>query len=604
MSQQTSSRSNCAILITASLLAVLLPMSQLLRPGLAPRVNDWENSLWAAGYTGQYLLAHHALPGVFNTDKFVGHPAPVFYGPLLFPFLGVLGDVVGIGPAVRGAVMLAWTLQFFLAFRLVRLVTASRLKGLAAAAMVCWAIYPLTNLYNRGAIAEFFGTTLLFCAACAGGLAVLEPDRRRRIAFGLLCGLCGAAAAGSHAITAVVGGISLLCLAHATLLLGAPPTKQTLLRRYAATAALGLAAAVAVSAWLFATLEFSGRLHVASVGASLGFIPEYDAWYVRLSPVPLPTPASGILSVGIPATPYLDPQLNSAMLALLLWTLFTLWRTKRQIGTAKAQSAEPAGAALLLRVSLVLFGAAFLLSVVPGIGWHLPAAVGGLIQFAYRLVTYQNLAIFVALVATLALGAQPAGLPARLQKADTVAWALALALSGVGLTVKLAHAAWALGPASAEAAWAADPSRLGKMPDTYYGERDYVVVDESRMLASESRARLQNVTTVDLPLSNSFGEPGAAPLDEPADRWVRTDVIAFSWNRLVLDGRVLPPAQTRDAPNRLAARVHAGRHTLGYAFDPPLAWRVLRVVSFATAIVWAALVAVLFACRIRAGIRR
>ena len=231
----------------------------------------------------------------------------------------------------------------------------------------------------------------------------------------------------------------------------------------------------------------------------------------------------------------------------------------------------------------------------PEIGWHLPAAVGGLIQFAYRLVTYQNLAIFVALVAALAIGGRPAALSPRLQKADAIAWAAALALSGVGLTAKLAHAAWALGPATAEATWAADSSLLARMPDTYYGERDYVVVDESRMLANEPRAQLQNVTTVALPLGDRFGEAGAVQLDEPADRWVRTDVIAFSWNRLVLDGRVLPPAETRDAPNRLAARVPAGRHTLGYAFNPPAAWRVLRVVSFATAIVWATGVVILIA---------
>ncbi len=379
--------------------------------------------------------------------------------------------------------------------------------------MLCWAIYPLTNLYNRGAIAEFFGTTLLFCAACSAGLAVLEPDRRNRVAFALLCGLFGAAAAGSHAITAVVGGIILLCLTPATVQLGSPPTKEALRRRYAVAAGLGLAVALAVSSWLYATAEFTGRLHVASLGQSLGYIPEYDAWYVRLSPVPLPTPANGLLSVGIPATPYLDTQLNSAMLALLLWTLFSLWRTKRQEpggGTRNGRGVPRTTANLplrgsvksgpsrgppvrdsgLLRSSLVLLVAAFLLSVVPELGWHLPAAIGGLIQFRYRLVTYQNLAIFVALVAAWEIGRHPsAALPARLQRADTIALAAAVFLSGVGLTVKLAHAAWALGPATAEAAWAADPSRLNRMPDTYYGERDYVVVDEARMLSHEPRAK-------------------------------------------------------------------------------------------------------------------
>ncbi len=106
-----------------------------------------------------------------------------------------------------------------------------------------------------------------------------------------------------------------------------------------------------------------------------------------------------------------------------------------------------------------------------------------------------------------------------------------------------------------------------------------------------------------MPLGDSFGEPGAVQFDEPADRWVRTDVVAFPWNRLVLDGRVLSPGETRDAPNRLAARVPAGRHTLAYAFDPPAVWRVLRVVSFATAIAWAGLVIALLAVFVRRRVR-
>jgi hypothetical protein len=114
------------------------------------------------------------------------------------------------------------------------------------------------------------------------------------------------------------------------------------------------------------------------------------------------------------------------------------------------------------------------------------------------------------------------------------------------------------------------------------------------MLYKEPLAQLRDVTVVTLPLGERFGDTGALRLDEPADCWVKSDVVAFPWNRLVLDGRVLPPAQTRETPNYLAARVPAGRHSLGYAFDPPAMWRILRGVSFMAAIAWSLVVVMVF----------
>jgi len=97
MSRQPYTRSGRAVLLVASTLAVLLPMSQLLRPGLAPRST-----------TGKTPFGRRDIP-VNTSSLTIRSPAcsiPTslsssgtrLYGPLLFPFLGALGHVFGNRP--------------------------------------------------------------------------------------------------------------------------------------------------------------------------------------------------------------------------------------------------------------------------------------------------------------------------------------------------------------------------------------------------------------------------------------------------------------------------------------------------------------------------
>src|SRR5688572_30554632 len=171
---QTLQRLRGVELLVAAVV-ILLPLAPLLLPGYRSTINDWGNTLWGVGYTKTYLARHGSFPAIFNTDRVVGHPVPMLYGPLLYPMLAIPAVAFGADWGMRVSVAGIWCLQFALVHRLIRVISESRVLAMTVGALVSWAVYPLTNLYNRGAGNELFATVFLTCAACAGTLALVEP---------------------------------------------------------------------------------------------------------------------------------------------------------------------------------------------------------------------------------------------------------------------------------------------------------------------------------------------------------------------------------------------------------------------------------------------
>src|SRR6478609_907333 len=126
-------------------LIVLLPLIPLLAPdgcfGL-----DWPSHLWLTAYYSEYFKQHLSFPEVIHTAQLAGMPYPVFYGVLLYPYLGVLGAVVGAAWAMRVAVAVVFLLQAWQVFRLTLQAGRDRNFALVVAAATSWSIYGLTNL--------------------------------------------------------------------------------------------------------------------------------------------------------------------------------------------------------------------------------------------------------------------------------------------------------------------------------------------------------------------------------------------------------------------------------------------------------------------------
>jgi len=249
----------------------------------------------------------------------------------------------------------------------------------------------------------------------------------------------------------------------------------------------------------------------------------------------------------------------------------------------------------------------------------------GVVQFGYRFVTYQNLFLFTGLVALLACRFEGAGEAPEKDPPDlvesgvvTAAWAV----GAIGLVIKLTHV-WAIagtGPAGGPEYRADEISNVRRIiearqvpsdpnvrPPRGYGlgreDRD-ALVDMPKLFTAAGDYAISAgyapvdgsipIGELDLPVGTGaqFGIPQPATVSLSRDVWAVTSVLAFPWNDLEVDGRLLPRSELRLGRNRLAIRLGPGSHTVLARTAPDGAWLWLRRLSLSTFLVWVLLAAV------------
>jgi hypothetical protein len=545
--------------VSAASACIVAPLCLLLVPH-GNFTDDWLNNLWMIAYRRAFFAANFSFPRVFNVFDHVGIPQPIFYGPLLYPLLAILSEPLGAPTAVRLACLGLWTMQFWLIYRLARSVGASRGESLAAGALMSWSIYPLTNLYNRCALAEFFGTGLLLCSLCAGGLALNHPLPSRRRAFALLAALLAALAIGSHAPTALVGCPLLVLFAVAASFSG---------RRLGSLARLALLVLVIVSPWLYAVALFSSRLtislpnefsHIYGVWTRFADI---DSLPTRFWPVPLADSGGSL-------TQHLDAQWNFPLALLAGWNAAIALR-RRPVPRHLAMIIVSAFAAIVLLA----------LSVSETLQDLLPRQVAAAIQFPYRLVSHANIALLVLLIS--GWQARPPHAPASVSRThgNRTILAICLLLSLAALAVKLRHAAAVLRVDPSIDARLTDEN-LAALPQRFVGQSDYSLQVAARAITDA------DVSGSRTPLAKLDGPAGLGPLRPvgdvsitvPSATWIMTSVLNFPWDRLILDGRDVPFDEAHNLYFHQTVKVPAGSHTFGYRFDPDPVWVFLYRLSW------------------------
>jgi hypothetical protein len=569
-----------------SVLAVLVPCSLLLplRDGFAL---DWVNHLWVISYFGDYYRAHGCMPSVLTTPQLAGEPMPIFYGYLFYPLLGWLSACVGPHAAVRLAVVGSLGLQFVLVRSVLRSLGCARGLALVCACLVAWATYPLTNLYNRSALTEFFAGAWLTCAACCWFLFWRAGMSRPLWAHALGFALFSALAAGTHPITAWMGAWLFAVLAAAGLLAG---RGDLLCRRLLVLGVAGAGVVLCLAPWLYATALFCRSLPMApSVPAPLITFDGIDQWYVRFFPLPLDLRCVR-QDPGVVPSAYLDAQANVPLLVLVAVALARLFLSG---------SWRPGGFALGA-VALVGVYLAFsvTLSLVPGATRLLPAPFTGA-QFAYRWVNQINLALFVLLcVGLLVRGRGGEALPPL--GLGGVFLGCVLTWAGAGLLIKLAHAAF-----TRQQGVMVNYQPGPQLPLIFYTAGGYSTPALYRgPLRQDAGPALRRHWEVDS--AAAYGT--ARPLRVRADRPGRliTSAEGFAWNRLHLDGRAVSPRETQlvgypefiDPTGRLpwnlqAVVLPAGEHVVEYRFEPDPLWtglaRLSRLALAAVALGWVVL---------------
>lgn len=597
------------LLTATTLVAItLVPLLPLMCVGLWPNHPDIDSATWQVARMGRFFAVHGAFPSSLESERFAGSTLPAFYAPLLFPLLSLVCNVVGAEWTLRLAVVAVWSLQGLLVFKLFRKIAARTSWGLGVTALVSWTIYPLNNLYHRGGVAECLATALLISALCAGCLALTERRRTVKVAFALLCVWCGALAAGSHSITAVLGGLTAGCLTLAAMPVGLRRRRgklraklqsanqcfsQERRRRWAALTVLTGVLLLTAAPWLYVTFLYGHRVAVASKTSSLVHQPGHDSLSVRLMPFPLNDSPD--------YWPHNNTQLNTPLLILLAMSLLRLtksWRSTQGIARRRFAALWREWGSVL-RVGLVLLILSIALSTSSVLVQNLPKSFA-FVQYAYRLINVSNIAMLAALLSACAITRPQVGVDQK-GWVHRCVWIVVLGISAIGMGMKLSLAFHTLVPAKLAATWRQFPDSAAQAPPRFHAQKDYAITNEARLLAHEPVSAFQTVRSVVLPVGtgSQFGVTQRVELHQVQGSWVQTSVVSFPWNQMLLDSLPVPPEQVREVNQHLAVYVPKGTHTVGYQPQPDDFWQFLRLISVVSFVALSACTLVSFGITIK-----
>lgn len=538
---------------------------------------DWYNHLWLTGYPGEYLRQHGALPIVINTTEQAGLPFPIFYAPVFYPLLAPLTAWVDPGLVIRAVVLLVTALQLHLISAALRANAVPPWIARGVACLVIWAIYPLTNLYNRSAITEYVATALLTCVLATWFLLLRadQPSERKRYGLGL--GLLFTLAAGTHAITALYSLPVLVLMVVAAYHEGGRDRAfwSAVVRALVPPVALS---AIVLAPWLYALRKFSRYLAINQGDSSPDFfIHSIDRWRTRFSPLPS-DPRTLRLPLPKVSTPYLDAQINIAILVLLIGWLAII--------ACRSRSSALAGLRATL-IAMLAFAGFTWLSLRPSAFAHLPS-IANMVQFAYRLVTYENLALLLGAL-QLAASLRRRGDRSLFEHSAAAAAVLAgcLVISGAGVVIKWQHASAIMNKAEVLGVRLKPVDRpdWGALDVAFYGADNYVTAALYTALTDGEQSGSLEVR-IPIGSGTDFGTPQPLRLQNPTDAWIRTNVQAFPWNELHIDGVPVTQDRLRVHSQWLAVRVPAGDHVLTLTAAPDELWRVLRASSFGVLAIW------------------
>jgi hypothetical protein len=216
-----------------------------------------------------------------------------------------------------------------------------------------------------------------------------------------------------------------------------------------------------------------------------------------------------------------------------------------------------------------------------------------MIQFAYRAVTYQNLSlllgVFLLLISLRGSAiSYPTGVLERPVFRGIAAACILLSLYGV--TVKWPHIRASRTSYKDNGAYllpgAAERQSLIAYPSQYFPFSAYATPDLFIPLTAEEAGSAVPVTFA-FNSRDDFGAAQPARVALAEDSWVRTNIIAFPWNRIEIDGRDVLDSDVRgDNKTGIALRVPAGNHILVFQFVPDAIWGVLRVISLLSLFGW------------------
>jgi len=566
------------------LLASLLASALLIDPRSVFFL-DWNNHLWFIEYFGE-SLKHFFIPSVINTKQIVGMPDALFYAQKFYVLMGMVSAFLGSALTIRLMIGWAFLIQFFHVYRAALKAGAARHIAIGVAVFVTWAIYPLTNLYNRSALTEFFAVIFLTCAVCSF-LAIIIDLKHRPSRYDLVAsGYFFVLAAITHPLTALWGGLFLAILGVIALFTCEGERKWWFGAYFSKTLLFSL---LILSPWIYLVAQFNDKLPISSrENNAKYFHSEYffprsiDNGFSRLSPFPLDLKS---LEKGVQDkdtfTPYIDAQVTLPLI-LLIGIFFYIFRREKYTGSCLSvcEKAIIVGSAGMLVM-------VFVESICPKtFDWL--AGVFNVLQFPYRLVTYINLS---ALVIVILLAGCMGRANLNRGQLINICVAFCVAISFSALIQKLVHASAIEGKSTQvnQSIWAPRPfrsvSHLNELPTTYYGLGAYTVKEgfEKGTVSGEIHYIFQNFNVLE---GDRFGQVEPLMVNLTAPTLVITNVQAFPWNQILINGSAQYPYSVIVVGGRGAVLLPAGNYHLEFATHIDPVWRLFNLLSWMLFIGW------------------
>lgn len=557
--------------------------------------SDWNNHLWVIEYFGQ-SLKHGHVPVMINTNQLVGMPNELFYAGKFYVLSGLVSALIGSAITIRILILLVFLLQFFQVYRAGVFAGSDRKIALGVACVVTWAIYPLTNLYNRSALTEFFAVAFLTCCAASFLCVVLKGKKQVSRYDRVGVGLFFVAAAVTHPLTALFGGVFLFVLGATAVCFGQKEGRLQLLAFFLITALLSF---FVLSPWAYLLHQFVNKVPISAHADTMfsfrskWFLPgSTDHIFTRLSflPLDLRSIQQGVQNV---ACPYMDAQITMPLI-LLIGAFLYVGRREKMAGFNLSIDEQA-----MIWSSAGMLMVAFVVSVCPAVsGWF-----GGffdILQFPYRLVSYVNLS---ALVILIILAGRVNRAVVHSQQVINVCLAFCIALSLSGLILKLVHASAIMQKSSEKKAWVADKledgmlwapdpwgadTHLNEMPATYMAAGDYFVQDGFSTVVSAGDVPVirRDFNVLD---KDQIGRVEAQTVNLDRSTLVITNVEPFPWDQIIVDGGAQIQSRRLLAAGRQAVLLPQGSHRLEEVVHIDSTWQFLDSLSWVLLIGWISL---------------
>ena len=573
-------------------IAVLFPLSLLLNLNTGFYI-DWYNHLWLIGYYGQYFSVHHRMPLTINTPQLLLMAYPTFYGHLFYSVLGLISSLTGPNLAIRLGFAALWALMFWLIYRVAIEFSQDRLISLALGCLVCWAIYPLTNLYNRSALTEVFATGLMVCTLCSTLLMIVLPETRSKISYMLLTGFTFALSS-EHPITLFFSVIFLGPMLIVMTIAWFKYQKQDIVPLIIIAFVSAIMIFLVLAPWAYATLLFKNQLGILNSGFSAWFV-EGENLFTSL--MPFPFDYRSLLAGLDVSTPYLDAQMNVPLLLFLLGLGIGAYTNKSKI--LASQNRKQAGKGLFWTAT-VLFCLAAILLVSHFLYQYIP--ILNVIQFPYRAVSYMDISVLAAVLALIMIFKGQFGS----SNTRLVVVTLCLTLSFSSLLAKLSHAISIMKVTTTDQECnnasvdlssnlrvskscldlnPIDRSSFINLPRTFYGGSAYTIA------YAGTRASDSPLVEIDFLVDDgkNFGLAMPKVINFSSPTWIITNISSSPWIVILVDHSPIPTSDMINYRGKLGIKVPVGKHVVEVLFSPDKVFLILEKTRSVVLILWVAI---------------